>query len=178
MDKRLVVELIPGPAFLIGNALGGIFLGALLATAATALAIWLRWRWDRDLPWLAISIFGLTVILLVVGLLLNDTICIKLSNTIGSLAFAGIVAVGMIARPSLLERSLGHSLQMTAKGWTTLHVVWISVSVARAGANEVVWRNASDQTWAIFNGLSDMVWIGVFVLATYLTAHRHWQERA
>jgi intracellular septation protein len=178
MDKRLMVELLPGPAFLVGNALGGIFLGAGLGALATALAILLRWRWDRSLPWLAIAIFGLTVILLAFGLVLDDTTYIKLSNTIGSLVFAAIIAAGLLARPSLLERTLGHSIRMTARGWSTLHGVWIFLSLARAGANEIVWRTTSDQTWAVYNGVSDLAWIGAFVLATHVTAHRHWQDRA
>jgi intracellular septation protein len=178
MDKRLMVELLPGPAFLIGNALGGIFLGAGLGALATALAILLRWRWDRSLPWLAVSIFGLTVILLALGLVLDDTVYVKLSNTVGSLAFAAIIAAGLFARPSLLERTLGHSIHMTARGWSALHGVWICLSLARAGANEIVWRTTSDQTWAIYNGVSDLAWIGLFVLATHLTAHRYWQDPA
>ena len=178
MDKRLIVELIPGPAFLIGNALGGIFLGAALGALATGLAIVLRWRWDRSLPWLAIAIFGLTVVLLALGLVLDDTTYVKLSNTIGSLVFAAIIAAGLLARPSLLERTLGHSIRMTAQGWSVLHGVWIALSLARAGANEVVWRMTSDQTWALYNGISDVGWIGLFVLATHLTAHRYWHEPA
>lgn len=176
MDRRLIVELIPGPAFLIGHVLGGIFLGAAFACVATGLAILLRWHWDRRLPWLAIAILALTLILLALGLVLEDAVFIKLSPTIGSLVFAGIICMGLLARPSLLERTLGHSIRMTGRGWAMLHGVWILVSVARAGANEVVWRTTSDSTWAVYNGISDVLWVGLFVLATYVTAHRYWQE--
>ena len=57
MDNRFALELVPGVAFVIGSYAGGLFLGAGLAAAATVGAIWLRWRWDRSLPWLAIAIF-------------------------------------------------------------------------------------------------------------------------
>ena len=176
MDKRLVVELTPGPAFLVGNALGGIFLGAGFTTLATIAAIGLRWRWDRALPWMAMSIFLLTLVLLATGLALDDTTYVKISNTIGSLAFAGIIALGMLLRPSLLQRTLGYSISMTARGWRMLHVSWISVSVARAAANEAVWRNTTDSTWALYNGISDIAWIGVFFLVTYAVARRFWAK--
>jgi hypothetical protein len=91
LDKRLVVELIPGPAFLLGNALGGIFVGAGLAALATAVAVFMRWRWDQSLPWMALSIFGLTIVMLPAGLFLDDTVHVKPGNTIGSLAIAAIV---------------------------------------------------------------------------------------
>lgn len=174
MDKRLVVELVPGPAFLLGNALGGIFAGAALATVATAAAILLRWRWDRTLPLMAISILALTLGLLAVGLVLDDTTYVKISNTVGSLAFAAIVAGGMLLEPSLLRRTLGYSIQMTDAGWRILHLLWIGLSVARAVANEIVWRNFSESAWALYNGLSDIAWIGLFFIATSIVAHRNW----
>jgi intracellular septation protein len=176
MDKRLIIELIPGPAFLIGNAVGGIFLGAGFATVATAMAILLRWRWDRSLPWMAISIFVLTLILLTTGLVLDDTTYVKVSNTVGSLAFAAIVALGTLLRPSLLRRTLGYTIRMIPKGWRILHAGWISLSLARAGANEIVWRNASDRTWAIYNGVSDFVWIAIFFVLTSAVARRFWDD--
>lgn len=176
MDKRLLLEILPGPAFLIGSAFGGIFAGAALAALATMIAIGLRWRWDRELPWMAISIFALSLILLASGFLLDDATYVKLSNTVGSLAFAVIVAFGALLRPSLLRRTLGHSVHMTPQGWRALHLGWISLSLARAAANEVVWRNASDRTWTIYNGVSDLAWIGLFFLVTSAVAHRHWKE--
>ncbi|MEO0747115.1 MAG: septation protein IspZ [Pseudomonadota bacterium] len=174
MDKRLLVEFAPGIAFLIGNWLGGIFLGAGLAAVATGLAIALRWRWDRSLPWLAISIFGLTVVMLIAGLIFDDTTFVKVSNTVGSLAFAVIIASGLLMRPNLLKRTLGYKIHMSDAGWVTLHWVWIGISVMRAAANEVIWRNFSDSTWAIYNGVSDFAWIGVMVVATSVIAHKFW----
>ncbi len=176
MDKRLVLELIPGPAFLAGYAIGGIFVGAAFASVATAVAIALRWRWDRSLPLMAISILVLTLVLLAAGLLLDDTAYVKASNTIGSLAFAAIIGAGMALRPSLLRRTLGRSLHMTAQGWRRLHLGWIALSIARAGVNELVWRNLSDRSWALYNALSDVAWLGGFVLLTYAIARRHWED--
>ncbi len=174
MDKRFLIEFLPGLAFLIGNALDGIFLGAGLAALATVIAIVLRWKWDRSLPWLAISIFALTAVLLVAGLIFDDTTYVKVSNTVGSIAFAVIIGAGMLMRPSLLKRTLGYRIHMTDAGWRLLHWVWIAISLLRAGANEVMWRSFSDGVWAIYNGVSDFAWIGVMVVATSVIAHRFW----
>jgi intracellular septation protein len=175
MDKRLLLELIPGPAFLAGYGFGGIFLGAAFATAATAVAIALRWRWDRSLPLMAISILVLTLALLAAGLFFDDPDYVKAGNTIGSLAFAAIIGAGMLLRPSLLQRTLGHSVRMTARGWRRLHQGWIALSLARAGANELVWRTLSDRAWALYNGVADIAWIGAFMVLTFVTARRHWE---
>ncbi|MEO0772721.1 MAG: septation protein IspZ [Pseudomonadota bacterium] len=174
MDKRLIIEFTPGIAFLIGNAAGGIFMGAGLAALATVIAMALRWHWDRSLPWLAISIFGLTAVLLVAGLLFDDTTWVKVSNTVGSLAFAVIVGLGLLMRPNLLKRTLGYSIQMEDRGWVLLHWVWIGLSLLRAAANEVMWRNFPDGVWAVYNGLSDIGWVLVIVVATSVVAHVFW----
>jgi intracellular septation protein len=178
VDKRLAVELIPGPAFLVGHAIGGIFLGAALAAVATGAAIVLRWRWDQTLPLMAISIFALTLVLLAVGLVLDDATYVKISNTVGSLVFAALIGLGMLLRPSLLRRTLGYSLRMTRDGWRLLHVTWIGISLARAAVNEVMWRTVSDRTWAIYNGVSDLAWIGLIFVATSGVARRYWNDRA
>ncbi|MFM8746965.1 MAG: inner membrane-spanning protein YciB [Aestuariivirga sp.] len=178
MDKRLSLELFPGPAFLVGNAMGGIFAGAGLGAVATAAAIALRWKWDRRLSLMAMSIFGLTLFLLAAGLFFDNTFFVKVSNTVGSLALAAIVAVGMLLRPSLLQRTLGYSIHLTDQGWRVLHLAWISLSIARGATNELVWRNFSDHTWAIYNGLSDFAWIGLFFLLTHGVARQYWNEPA
>ncbi|MEM9343542.1 MAG: septation protein IspZ [Pseudomonadota bacterium] len=178
MDKRLIVEVVPGPAFLVGYAIGGVFVGAGVAAVATGMAVLLRWRWDRRLPLFAMSVFALTLVLLAVGVALDDTDYIKMTNSIGSLAFAAIIAGGMFLRPSLLQRTLGYSLHMTDAGWRGLHLCWIGISILRAGANELVWRMTADRTWAIYNAVSDVAWIGLFVLATWCVAHVCWDEEA
>ena len=114
MDKRLALELIPGPAFLVGHAIGGIFAGAGLAAVATGVAIVVRWRWDRSLPLMAISIFALTLVLLSIGLVLDDTTWVKISNTIGSLVFAVIIGLGVLLHELHLFRTVGLSLLASA----------------------------------------------------------------
>ena len=178
MDKSFALELVPGAAFVIGSYSSGLFLGAGLAAVATAGAIWLRWRWDRSLPWLAIAIFALTFVLFLTGLAFYDATFVKVGPTVGSLAFAAIIGGGFFLRPSLLERTLGYSLQMTRRGWHVLHWLWIGLSVFRAALNELVWRNASEWAWALYNGLSDFVWLGLFFVMTWLVARVHWQETA
>ena len=125
---------------------------------------------------MAISIFVLTVVLLTVGLILEDTTYVKVSNTIGSIGFAAIVGLGLFLNPSLLRRTLGHSIQMEPSGWWVLHLGWVVLSIARAVANEIVWRTLSDRTWAIYNGVSDIAWIGLFFVVTSVVAHRYWED--
>ena len=176
MDKRFAVELLPGLAFVIGSYAGGLFWGAGLGALATGGSVLLRWHWDRNLPWLAIAILALTLILLLAGLALDDTTFVKVSPTVGSLAFAAIIGCGFFLRPSLLERTLGYSLRLSPRGWGVLHVIWIGLSTLRAALNEAIWRTASERAWVLYNGFSDFAWLGLFFLVTWLVARRYWHE--
>ena len=77
-------------------------------------------------------------------------------------------------RPSMLERTLGHNIEMDTEGWVLLHWVWMAISLLRAAANEEMWRNFSDGAWAIYNGVADFAWVGVLVGATWLVGYHYW----
>ncbi|MEJ6392306.1 septation protein IspZ [Gymnodinialimonas sp. 2305UL16-5] len=176
MDKRLLIEFTPGIAFWIGNSIDGLFLGAGLAAIATIFAIILRWRWDRRLPWLAITIFAVSMVMLILGLFNDDATFVKISGTVTSVAFAVILAFGLLLRPPMLQQSMGYKLFLTREGWQVMHFTWIGVSLIRAAANEVVWRTTSDDTWVLYSVISDFGWFAVLFVATGVIIHFYWDE--
>lgn len=176
MDRRLVLELLPGIAFLIGNAMGDLLWGAGAAVLATALAVALRWRWDGRLPWLAVATLLLTFVLTGASLVLRDAAFITLRPTIGALAFAALVGAGALARPPLLRRSLGYRLHLTGRGWSVLHGAWIAAALLSALANEIARRALEPDGWALFNALSDPALFALVWLATRTVAERHWND--
>ncbi|WP_299555609.1 septation protein IspZ [uncultured Tateyamaria sp.] len=176
MDRRLVLELLPGAAFLLGHAIGGLLWAAATAVVATALAVGMRWRWDGSVPWLAVSTLVLALILTAFGIVLNDETFVLIRPTVGALAFAGILAVGALARPSLLQRTLGYVLQIEPSGWHVLHAAWIAIMLLSAGANEVARRALTTDHWAIYNVLSDPVLFGLIWIATRVVAEYYWIE--
>lgn len=178
MDRRLALELLPGIAFLVGAMVGDLFWGAGMAVVATMLAVVLRWRWDRRVPWLAVATLALALVLTATGLVLRDEAFIALRPTIGALAFAAIVGLGALARPPLLQRSLDYRLRLTGRGWRVLHSAWVALALVLAAANEIARRALDAQPWALFNALSDPVLIALIWLATRWVAERHWVEEA
>lgn len=144
----------------------------------TALAVGLRWRWDRQVPWLAVATLVLALVLTAAGLVLRDAVFIALRPTIGALAFAAIVGVGALARPPLLERSLGYRLRLTGRGWSVLHLAWLALALLSAATNEVMRRVLAAGAWVLYNALSDPVLIALIWLATRWVAERHWVEEA
>lgn len=176
MDRRLVLEFLPGLVFLLANAVSNLFVATGAAIVAALVAVFLRYRIDGQIPFLAVSTVVLSVLLLGIGLALDDERYIKMKPTIGGVAFVVILASGMIFKPSLLQRSLGYKLDITATGWNLLHMAWIVLALLLALANELVWRNTTTDFWVAYNALSGPATFALYWAVTYGLAWWYWRE--
>jgi intracellular septation protein len=176
LDRRLLLEFLPGLVFLTVNAVSTLYVATAAAILAAIVAVFLRYRIDGQLPFLAISTVLLSVVMLGAGLVQDDERFIKIKPTIGGVSFALILAAGMLARPSMLQRSMGYKLEMIPTGWTVLHFAWIGLALTLAGANELVWRNTSTDLWVTYNVASGPVTFGIYFAITYAVAWWYWDE--
>lgn len=176
MDRRLILEFFPAIAFLVGNAYGGLLWAAGVTAFATAIAVAVRWSWDQAVPWLAVATLVLAVVLTGFGIALGDETFVLVRPTVGACAFAGILGAGALARPSLLERTLGYRLRIKDTGWRVLHFSWVGLALLSAVGNEVARRALTADQWAIYNVASDPALIGSIWLATRFVAERYWTD--
>lgn len=173
-DRRLLLEFAPGVVFLLANLVWGLFAATGAAIVAAGVAVVLRYRMDRQLPFLAMTTVALSLVLLVLAVTRNDEHFIKIRPTIGSLCFALAVAGGMLFRPSLLQRSLGYKLTISANGWRLLHGSWIALALGLAVLNELIRRNASTDLWVLYASLSGPLVFGGYAGVTWAVAWLFW----
>lgn len=176
MDRRLLLEFLPGIVFLLVNAISTLFIATAMAIVAACVAVALRYRIDGQIPFIAVATVVLSVVLLAVGFASGDERYIKIRPTIAGVAFAIILAVGSSFRPSLLQRSLDYKLTITAAGWRMLHIAWIGIALILALLNEVVWRNTSTDVWVAFDVASGPVAFALYFLVTWGVAWQYWCE--
>lgn len=176
MDRRLLLEFLPGLVFLAVNAVSTLYVATGAAILAAMLAVYLRYRIDGQLPFLAISTVLLSIVMLGAGLVQDDERFIKVKPTIGGVSFAIILAGGMLTRPSMLQRSMGYKLEMIPTGWTVLHIAWIALALTLATLNELVWRNTSTDAWVTYNALSGPATFAIYFGITYAVAWWYWDE--
>ena len=110
------------------------------------------------------------------GIALKDETFVLVRPTVGALTFAGILAIGAFARPSLLKRTLGYRLQLHDVGWHVLHATWIGITLLSGLANEFARRFLTTDQWAIYNVASDPALFGLIYFATRLVAEQYWIE--
>jgi len=72
MDRRLLLELLPGVAFLIAYAATDLLWAAFASASATVVAVWLRWRWDKTVPLLALATLAIVIILTCLGFIFDN----------------------------------------------------------------------------------------------------------
>lgn len=176
MDRRLLIEFLPGLVFLLVNAASTLFVATGAAIVAAMVAVFLRYRIDRQIPFIAVSTVVLSVLLFGIGLALDDERYIKVKSTIGGVAFAVILLSGLAFKPSLLERSLGYRLDILPSGWKLLHMTWACLALLLAAANELVWRNTTTDLWVTYNVISGPVAIGLYFGVTWCIAWYWWNE--
>lgn len=91
MDRRLALEFLPGLIFFLVNAASTLFVATGAAIIAAIVAVFLRYRIDGQIPFLAVSTVVLSVVLSVLlldtGFALNDERYIKMKPTIGGITY-------------------------------------------------------------------------------------------
>lgn len=176
VDRRLLIEFMPGVIFLLINAIWGLAPATLAALGGTLLAMLMRYQIDGQLPYLAIATVILSATLLLVSIILNDENFIKIRSTISGIAFAIILFVGSMFRPSLLERSLGYRLLILQPGWRVMHFAWGSLALTFAVLNELVWRNTSTDVWVLYGTVFGPIALGLYWSATWVVCWYYWGE--
>ena len=106
--------------------------------------------WDRTIPMMAL--FGGIAVAFFGGLTVffNDPIFIKIKPTVISLLIAAVLAGGQLVGRNPLRAALSNQLQLSAIGWRQVTWIWVIMFVVSAMANEIAWRNLSDDGWVTF----------------------------
>jgi len=144
---KLTIDLGPIMLFALAYWKFGLFYatGTLMAASVISLiASKLLLRRIEIMPAVTAAIVlvfgGLT-------LWLQDSAFIKMKPTIVYLIFAAILFVGLATRRNFLSHLFGQIFNLTNEGWRLLTIRWACFFVALAIANELIWRNFSEQVW-------------------------------
>ena len=170
---RWLIEYGPLILFFFVNYAAGILFATAALVAATILALSISWVLDRHIPMMtllggiAVTFFG--------GLtwVLNDPFYIKIKPTVISLLIAFILTGGLLIKRNPLKAMLGEKLQLSDAGWRQVTWMWAARFATSALANEIAWRNLSDDAWVTFK-LFGLTGISVvFALLTMPIMSKH-----
>ena len=157
----------------LGDLGGRIFIGTAFFMVAMLISLSLSLLLTKKI---AVMPLVTAVFVLVFGgltLWLQDETFIKMKPTIVNLLFAAILFGGLLFGKSLLAYVFDAAFKLDDEGWRKLTIRWGLFFIALAIANELVWRNFSNDFWVNFKVWAIMPITFAFMLMQLPLINRH-----
>lgn len=147
-----------------GREYGGFILATLAFIPALVLASAVQWRVNGRLQPMQIATLVLVLVFGGLSIWLNDPRFFKMKPTLIYLLFGAILGASLVLRRNWLGAVLSEALPMDDHGWRKLTLRMAVFFVVLAVANEVIWRNFSDETWVWFKTFGLPIMLFAFLM--------------
>lgn len=177
---KLLIEMGPLVAFFIANWKAGIFWGTGIFMAATVVSLIASWVLTRKLAMVPLVSAVFVALFGALTLWLHSDLFIKVKVTLINALFGAVLLGGVAMGRSYLKLIMGEAVKLTEQAWRTLSIRWGVFFLALAVLNEIVWRNASTDTWVNFKvfGLLPITLIFAFANAPFMSKHMIEEDKA
>ena len=159
---KLGLDLGPLLIFFVAIARFDIFVATASFMVAMVAALAIGFSIERKISVMPLITLALVMVFGGLTLWLHDAYFIRIKPTILYMMFFVMLLAGLAYNRLFLKMLMGHSLDLPDSAWRILTWRWAMFFLVLAIANEFLWRNFSDQTWAAAK-------IGFFVV-TFLFA--------
>ena len=174
LNQEIIIELFPTVVFFLTNFVWGFRAATIAVIIATIISVALGYLLKKRVPLIAVATLAIVLSLGAASFYFNDETFVKVKPTVGKCLFASALLVGLLLKPSFLERVLSSQISLTAAGWRMLTYAWIAFALTTAIVNEVVWRNMSTDNWVLYKTIEDPVSIVGYIAITRLIAQLYW----
>lgn len=134
----------------LGTSYSGFVLATAILVPLMILASLIQWRKTGRVSPMQLLTLGLVVGLGALTVWLNDPTFFKMKPTFVYLTFAGLLTFSRLTGRNWLQKAVDGMIPLTDRGWVIFTQRLIGLFVGLAVANEIVWRNFSENTWVYF----------------------------
>ena len=154
-------EIIPLASFFVVNQSHGLYMGALAALVTALVLIVVFWVIEKRLARFVVFSTLISGILTVTALMTAEKLFIKIQPSLFSFAFA-VVLLGGAAMMKVFFKT---QFDLPDRVWWQLSLRWGLFFLVAGIANEIAWRQLSDDDWVTFRVFVMAPATGLFMLA-------------
>lgn len=133
---KLLIDFFPVLLFFIVYKLSGIYSATAAAIAASAVLVGWTWLRHRRVEKMPLATLGLLVVFGGLTLALHDPIFVMWKPTVVNWLFALVfLASQYVGRKPLIERMMGHAIEVPARIWVRLNGMWVLFFIVSGLAN-------------------------------------------
>lgn len=158
-------EIAPLVVFFAVNEAFGLYAAAAAAVVASALLIGVTWVLEKRLARFALFATSLAALLTLAAILAEEKTFIKIQPSLFSGAFAAVLLIGRLRGKAMMLVFFRAQFDLPEKVWFALSLRWGLFFLAATLANEVAWRQLSDDQWVAFRVFVMAPATGLFMLA-------------
>jgi intracellular septation protein len=148
---QLLFDLFPVVVFFVAYKVAGIYVatGAIIITMAVQIAY--QWLRHRKVNKMFLASGVLVAVLGGVTLVLRNPLFLQWKPTLVNWLFA-VVFLGsqVIGDKTLIERIMGHAIELPQTLWRQLNLMWVAAFAALGAANLYVVYHFSEAAWVDF----------------------------
>jgi len=176
---KFLVDFFPILLFFVAYKMYDIFVATAVAIVAAFVQVagfWLKHRRFETMHLVTLAIIavfgGLTLVLR------NGVFIMWKPTVVNWLFAASFIGSHFIGDKTLVERMMGHAVELPRPIWTRLNIAWTVFFIAMGGANLIVAFNFSENTWVNFKlfGMMGLTLLFVLAQAFYMARHIPDQE--
>lgn len=133
---KLLIDFFPVLLFFLAYKLADIYVATGAAIAASALQVGWFWRRHRRIEKMHLATLGLLLVFGGLTIALRDPIFVMWKPTLVNWLFAAVfLGSQLIGKRTLIERMMGHAIDIPADIWTRLNLLWTGFFVFMGLAN-------------------------------------------
>jgi intracellular septation protein len=171
---KFLADFFPILLFFVAYQLYDIYVATAVAIASSALQVGYLWLSRKKVEKMHLITLALLVVFGGLTLLLRDPVFIKWKPTVVNWLFAAAFGGSqLIGQKTVVERMMGHAVELPRSIWTRLNVSWTLFFLCSGLLNLYVAFNFSEETWVNFKlfGMLGLTLVFVIVQSFYMARH-------
>ena len=162
---KFITEFGPVIAFFIGYRVGGILEATLYMLVVSVISLLITYLKERKIN--SINLISSSLLFATASLTLfsGNSIFIKIKPTVLYCIFACVFLITNFKWKPAVQYLLGTSIKFKEdKNWYSLNFRFMWFFILMACANEIIWRNFSEEIWVSFKVFGAMPITIIFIL--------------